>query len=133
LSTLPEPWGLLGRLYGLDPESAIAVPLEMELTLYRLVVNDPPNQDDFAEIPRGRAEKQGVEEIYRTGLSHFLTVEQATQGKWKDSQMIARVPLKPNKRIHVARTDRHRPGHVDVWLPADVLEDMLLGAIEIVE
>ncbi len=132
MATFPEPWGLLGRLHGLDPNAAIAVPLEVELTLYRLVRNSPATQDDFSAIPRGRAERRGVEELYRTGLSHFLTAEQAQEIRWRADQMIARVPLAPNPRIHIARVDRHIPGHHEVWIPYDVVEQVL-PAIEILE
>ena len=128
---LPEPWGFIGRAYGLHPESVIAVPLDEDLLVHRLVRNDPPDESDFAEIRPLRAEKQGIPELARTGLSHFLTVEQASEIRWRADQRIGRFVVERNERVYIARTERLSPGHLDIWMPRDVI-DVVLGTIGVV-
>ena len=121
---LPEPWSLLGQALGLREGAVIAVPSE-GLVLHRLVLHDPPTADDFGPMSRLRAEKRGISELGRTGLSHFSTPEQAAAMSWKDEHMVARVRIPDDPRIHVARTEEDRPGHHQVWVPIDLLGSLL--------
>jgi hypothetical protein len=51
---------------------------------------------------------------------------------WNDEQLIARIDLPADNRIYVSRTDKDRPGHIDVWCPDDLI-DALIESAEIVE
>jgi hypothetical protein len=132
LPPFPESWSLLGRFYGLEPGSIIAVRLDLGITVHRLIRGDAADESDFVPIRQSRAEKQGIPELERTGLSHFMTIEQAREGMWRSDQTVGRFSIGPHPRVFLARTDRHNPGHLDIWMPADVIEQVL-GAIEIVE
>lgn len=63
---LPTPGPL-----GLPRRAVIAVPAD-GLTVYRLVLSDPPSEADFAPQPLERAGRLGWPEILRLGVSHFL-------------------------------------------------------------
>jgi hypothetical protein len=121
---IPEPWGLVGQAFGLLDGAIIAVPSE-GITLFRLVLNDPPDRSDFEPLSRLYAEKRGVSELDRTGLSLFATVDQAEAIRWKDGQRIASITVEPSARIHLARTDEARPGHHQAWVPTDLLQRLL--------
>src|SRR4051812_34253472 len=106
--------------YELPSDSLIAIPAG-GWTVFRLVKHDPPNADDFRAMTKARAERMNTAEIYRLGLSHYMTSEQARNIRVNAESMVARVTLKPDSRIHVARTERDLPGHLDVWGPVDIL------------
>jgi hypothetical protein len=93
----------------------IAVPAD-GLTVYRLVLSDPPTEADFAPQPLERAERVGWPEIVRLGVSHFLERGQAEAQRRRRDSRVARVTLHPAHRIHLARTGR-TAGHVTVWAP----------------
>ena len=104
----------------LPPDSLIVIPAG-GWTVFRLVKRDPPDADDFRAMTKARAERTGTAEIYRVGLSHSMTAEQAGNVRINPDSMVASVVLKPDSRIHVARTEPELPGHLDVWGPVDVL------------
>jgi hypothetical protein len=106
--------------YELPDDSVIAIPAR-GWTVFRLVKNDPPDADDFRPMTKARAERTDTPEIYRQGLSHYMTPDQARNIRTNPDSMVARVLLKPDRRIHVARTEPELPGHLDVWGPVDVL------------
>jgi hypothetical protein len=108
------------------------VRLDFGIVLHRLIRGDTADETDFAPIRQSRAEKQGIAELERTGLSHYLTVEQAREGMWRPDQTVGRYVIGPHPRVFIARTERDNPGHVDVWLPPDVIE-VVLRTIEILE
>jgi hypothetical protein len=110
VTELPRPGPL-----GLPRSAVIAVPAD-GLTVYRLVLSDPPAEEDFAPHPLARAERLGWPEIIRLGVSHFLERHQAEAQRRRRDSRIARVTLRPGRRIHVARTGRTE-GHVTVWAP----------------
>ena len=127
---IPEPWALVFRALGVPADAVIAVP-NFGLDLYRLVSSDDPGPEDFEPVPAWVARKRGIPELLRQGLSHFLTAEQADAVRTKAGSHVARVVLHRDPRIFIARTDRDRPGHVEVWLPPDLIEHVL-STIEIV-
>jgi hypothetical protein len=88
----------------------------MGLTVYRLVLADPPTEADFAPQPLDRATRLGWDEIVRLGVSHFLEHDQAKAQRRRRDSRIARVTLGADRRIHLARTGR-TDGHVTVWAP----------------
>jgi hypothetical protein len=130
-TTVFPPWSFLGRVWALPVETAIAVP-SRGWSLFRLVKNDPPEASDFRPVSASYAERQGLPEILRLGLSHFQTPDQARTWMWSDEQLVARVRIPNNARIYVARTDHDRPGHIEVWCPADLMDDLVESA-EVVE
>jgi hypothetical protein len=125
-----EPWGGVWR--HLLPEGCLVAVPSGGITLHRLVVNERPEPEDFQPSRQRQAEKQGLSELDRTGLSHFLTAEAAKEIIWKPSQRVARLVYPAHSRIHIARTDRDLPGHFNVWIPVDLLEAVVETA-EIVE
>lgn len=116
MAALPEP-----DSYGLPTGSVIAVPAG-GLTVYRLVLSDPPTDEDFATQPAERAERMGWAELVRLGVSHYLERGQADARRRLPGSRVARVTLNPHRRIHVARTGRSE-GHVTVWAPPGVLKE----------
>ena len=128
VSTLPTPWAFAAKaVLGIPEEAVIAVPA-FGLDLYRLVGPGEPSAGDFRPISKGLALKREIPELLRLGLSHYLSAEQAETWRTKPDSQIARVVVDPNPRVHVARTDRDRNGHVEVWAPADVIETLLTAA-----
>lgn len=101
-------------------------------TLYRLVKHDPPETADFRPVSASYAERRELPELLRLGLSHFSTPEYARTWMWSDEQMVAKVEIPANPRIYAARTDPDRLGHIEIWCPADLLDDLIESA-EIVE
>jgi hypothetical protein len=101
--------------------SVVAIPAD-GLTVYRLVVNDPPTAADFRPQSLERAALAGASEILRLGLSHFLRYEDAVQARARPSSLIAEVRLEPHRGIHIARTGRRR-GHVTVWARPSAVVD----------
>ena len=96
--------------FGLPHSGAIAVPSPGG-TLYRLVKNDPPKRSDFKAINEAYADRMDFPELSRVALSHYLTADQAETWAWDPKQHIAAVTLPASPRIHLARTDKDRPGH----------------------
>lgn len=113
----PLPWS---RRHGLPVGSAIAIPAA-GFVVFRLVKHDPPTADDFRAMTHARAERTSTPELFRVGLSHYMTAEQAANVRTNPESMIARVVLTPDRRIHVARTEPDLPGHLEVWAPVDAL------------
>lgn len=126
--TLYAPWMRFARIWGIPRDTVLAVPMATSSTLYRLVKHDPPEASDFRPMNARYAERRQLPELLRLGLSHFTTAENARTWIWSDEQMVASVDLPANPRIHVARTDEHRLGHVEVWCPADLLDDLIESA-----
>jgi hypothetical protein len=110
MNELPSPSAL-----GLPRETVIAIPAG-GLSVYRLVLSDPPTEADFAPQPLARANRMGWAEIVRLGVSHFLERGQAAAQRRRRDSRIARVILPSDSRIHLARTGRGA-GHVTVWAP----------------
>jgi hypothetical protein len=106
--------------YELPADSVIAIPAR-GWAVFRLVKHNPPNADDFRAMTRSRAERTNTGEIYRLGLSHYMRAENAYAVRTNPDSMVAKVMLRPNRRIHVARTEPELPGHLDVWGPVEVL------------
>jgi hypothetical protein len=109
----------LAHALGLPRGAVVAVPAT-GLTVYRLVLSDPPLQADFAPQPLDRATRLGWAELLRLGVSHFLEHDQARAQRQRRDSMIARVKLESARGIHVARTGR-TDGHVTVWARPDEL------------
>ena len=114
LRALPHP-GEYGLPVGASLIAVLADEMDDEPELYRLVMNDPPQESDFAPTVSARqADARGIPEIIRCGLSHYLEVEQADAVRRKPGSMIARVTLRRGRWIAAARTGAS-PGHVTVW------------------
>jgi hypothetical protein len=97
--------------------------LEDELCLYRLVMNDPPDETDFEpSVSPQQADARGLPELLRCGLSHYVELEQADAVRTKRGSMIARVCLRSGRSIAAARTGAS-PGHVTVWARREALVD----------
>ncbi len=126
------PWGKRGRVLNLPHEAVIAYPCT-GASCYRLVVHDPPSVEDFQPTRPALAEKRGYAEITRLALSHFSKPEEARAAMWAPhKQMVARVTLPNSPRIHVARTEKELPGHYDIWIPLDLLEE-IVETVEILD
>ena len=86
------------------------------LTLYRLLDGATPRLQDFEpRLSRSQAERQGVPEVFRTSVSHWLEEGQAGEVARHRTFYVARVELEPHKLVRVALTEEQDPGHVDVW------------------
>jgi hypothetical protein len=104
-----------GAALGLPRGTVIAVPAD-GLSVYRLVLSDPPTESDFAPQPLERATRLAWPELIRLGVSHFLERDQARAQRRRRDSLIARIALDSGRGIHVARTGR-TDGHVTVWAP----------------
>lgn len=102
---------------------AIRVPAD-EMVLYRLVLSDPPEPQDFEPKSEAVADAAGTYELSRLGISHFLTRDDVEAVRTRPESLVARVTLRPGRRIHIARTGSLQ-GHVDVWAP---LQELLENA-----
>lgn len=97
--------------------------IDTEPELYRLVVNDPPEESDFVPtVSAHQAESRAIPEIVRCGLSHYMEIEQADAVRRKPGSMIACVTLRRGRVIAAART-WGTPGHVTVWARPTALVD----------
>jgi len=122
MPSLPEPVE-----HGLPETATIAVPVPDDgLTLYRLVDGEAPTLRDFEERrTRPQAERDGIPELFRFSVSHWLRYEQAAAHSIRRRFDVAQLELEPHALIRVALTEVHGEGHVDVWAPPEAL----LGAV----
>jgi hypothetical protein len=117
-------------LHNVPRRSLLALPVTKKgIALYRLVMFNPPREEDFEAMDKALAETTRTPELLRTGVSHYQTIEDARAVRTEEASMIARVTFPPgSERVHYARTGR-LSGHVDVWAP---IQDFLPNA-EVVE
>jgi hypothetical protein len=118
MASLPKP-----AEHGLPETATIAVPVPGEgLTLYRLVDGEVPTRRDFEERrTRPQAERDGIPELFRLSVSHWIRYEQAAAHSIRRRFHVAQLELVPRALIRVALTEEHGEGHVDVWAPPDAL------------
>lgn len=118
MASLPKP-----REHGLPESATIAVPVPDEgLVLYRLVEGETPTSRDFEERrTRPQAERDGIPELFRLSVSHWLRYEQAAAHSIRRRFHVAALELAPHTLIRVALTEEHGEGHVDVWAPPETL------------
>lgn len=108
------------RDLGLPAGALIAVPAD-GLVVFRLVRSDPPTDDDFRPRPHRRAHHSWPE-ILQLGVSHFLSEDGAEGVRRHWGSSVAKVTLRPNRGIHLARTGR--ADHVTVWARIEELVEM---------
>src|SRR2546425_1034308 len=118
MASLPKP-----DAHGLPATTTIAVPVPHGgLKLYRLVDGEAPTPRDFDERrTRPQAERDGVPELFRHSVSHWLRYEQAAAHSIRRRFHVAELDLAPHDLVRVALTEEHGEGHVDVWASPDVL------------
>ncbi len=118
MPSLPEPVE-----HGLAETATIAVPVPDDgLRLYRLVDGEAPALRDFEERrTRPQAERDGIPELFRLSVSHWLRYEQAAAHSIRRRFHVAELELEPHALIRVALTEGHGEGHVDVWAPPEAL------------
>ena len=127
MASLPTPGG-----HGLPETTTLAVPVPVDgLKLYRLVDGDEPSLRDFEERrTRPQAERDGIPELFRLSVSHWLRYEQASAHSIRRRFHIAELELTPHVLIRVALTEEHGEGHVDVWAPPGVLLAAVASTVE---
>jgi hypothetical protein len=118
--------------YGLSGEATIAVPVPVEgLTLYRLVDGETPAAGDFEERrTRPQAERDGIPELFRLSVSHWLRYKQAAAHSIRRRFYVAELRLGPNPLVRVAQTEDHGEGHVDVWAAPQLLLEAVASVVE---
>jgi hypothetical protein len=117
---LPDPHD-----HGLPAQATIAVPVPSDgLELYRLLEAETPRREDFEPgWTRSQALLQGIPELSRVAISHWLEHAQAARRSERLIAFIARIVLAPHPLVRVALTEREGRGHVDVWAhPQTLLE-----------
>lgn len=109
--------------HGLPETATIAVPVPADgLTVYRLVDGEAPTLRDFDERrTRPHAERDGIPELFRLSVSHWLRYEQAAAHSIRPRFHVAELELPPDALVRVALTEEHGEGHVDVWAPPGAL------------
>jgi hypothetical protein len=118
MASLPRP-----AEHGLPEAATVAVPVPDDgLRLYRLVDGEAPTLRDFEERrTRPQAQREGIPELFRLSVSHWLRYEQAAAHSIHRRFHVAELELAPDALIRVALTDEHGEGHVDVWAPPEPL------------
>ncbi|MGH3115397.1 MAG: hypothetical protein ACRDOP_18205 [Gaiellaceae bacterium] len=118
--------------HGLPGGATIAVPVPTEgLTLYRLVDGESPTARDFEERrTRPQAERDGIPELFRLSVSHWLRYEQAAAHSIRRRFHVAELRLDAQRLVRVALTEEHGQGHVDVWASPQALLDAVASVVE---
>lgn len=118
--TLPSP-----EHHDLPADAAIVVRVPEEgLTVYRLLEHETPRDDDFEPyLTRNQARLRNLPEVFRTSVSHWLTLDQAVAHSQRRPAFVAEVRLPSGNLIRLALTEQYDEGHVDVWgHPRDLFE-----------
>ncbi len=123
---LPTPGG-----HDLPDDATIAVPVPPAgLTLYRLVEGEVPRLRDFEPaLTRAQAERQGVPELFRASISHWLEHSQAGEQSRSRAFFVAQLRLAPGALVRAALTEQFGPGHVDVWAHPQRLLDAVAEVV----
>ncbi len=127
MAVLPKP-----DEHGLPEAATIVVPVPDDgLRLYRLVDGEEPTLRDFEERrTRPQAERDGIPELFRFSLSHWLRYEQAAAHSIRRRFHIVEVELSPHGLVRVALTEEHGEGHVDVWAAPEVLLTAVASTVQ---
>jgi hypothetical protein len=117
--------------HGLSDDATIAVPIPVEgLTLYRLVEGEAPRIKDFEPaLTRAQAERQGVPELFRGSISHWLEHRQAGEQSRSRTFFVAQLQLARGGLVRAALTEQFGPGHVDVWAHPQRLLDAVAEVV----
>jgi hypothetical protein len=115
--------------YGVVADATIVVPVPLEgLVLFRLLEGETPTLKDFEERrTRGQAERDGIPELFRLSVSHWLSQDRAATWSRRRRFFVARLELRPGTLTRVALTESHGEGHVDVWAHPQELLDAVAG------
>jgi hypothetical protein len=118
--------------HGLSPEATIAVGVPAGgLTLYRLVDAATPTARDFEERrTRAQAERDGIPELFRLSVSHWLRHDLAASHSIRRRFHVAELRLEPGTLVRMALTEEHGEGHVDVWASPPELLDAVVSIVE---
>jgi hypothetical protein len=110
--TLPSP-----EDHGLPADAAIVARVPEEgLTVYRLLEHETPRGDDFEPyLTRNQARLKQLPEVFRTSVSHWLTLDQAVAHSQRRPAFVAELRLPSDSLIRVALTQQYDDGHIDVW------------------
>ena len=102
MASLPKP-----DAHGLPETTTIAVPVPDDgLRLYRLVDGEAPSLRDFEERrTRPQAERDGIPELFRLSVSHWLRYEQAAAHSIRRRFHVAELELAPRELVRVALTE----------------------------
>jgi hypothetical protein len=123
---LPSP-----SAHDLPAHATIAVPIPADgLTLFRLIEAERPVVRDFEERrTRPQAERDGIPELFRLCVSHWLTYERAAAQSRRRPFHVARLELEPGGLTRVALTEQFGRGHVDVWAHPQHLLDAVADVV----
>ena len=118
--------------YGLPEGTTVVVVVPSDgLTLYRLVDSDVPTVRDFEERrTRAQAERDGIPELFRLSVSHWLRHDQAAAHSIRRRFHVAELRLEPGTLVRLALTEDHGEGHVDVWANPQQLLDRVTNVVQ---
>jgi hypothetical protein len=124
--TLPGP-----HEHGFTDEATIAVPIPSEgLVLYRLLEGETPRREDFEPgWTRSQALLQGIPELSRVAISHWLEQAQAARRSERPVCYLGRIELARHPLVRVALTEREGRGHVDVWAHPQTLFEAVADVV----
>lgn len=96
--------------HGLTGEATIVGPVPADgLTLYRLVDGESPSVRDFEERrTRPQAERDGIPELFRLSVSHWLQHAQAAAHSIRRRYYVAELRLETGTLARVALTEGAR-------------------------
>ena len=117
--------------HNLPDGTTIVVPVPVDgLVLFRLLEREMPTLRDFEERrTRGQAERDGIPELFRLSVSHWLSHDRAATWSRRRRFFIARLELGPGSLTRVALTEDHGEGHVDVWAHPRELFDAVVDVV----
>jgi len=95
------------------------------------VDGESPTIRDFEERrTRPQAERDGIPELFRLSVSHWLRYEQAAAHSIRRRFLVAEVRLEPGGLVRVALSEEHGEGHVDVWAAPQTLLQAVASVVE---
>jgi hypothetical protein len=109
------------RQLGLPDESFLAVPVDGEVTVFRLVRRQVPDERDFKIVDAETAQiwEDPMPDIERCGYSVFDSFENADNVRWQKGSRIAPIILREGRMIYLAKAEyfpKGAPaGHRIVW------------------
>jgi len=80
-------------------------------------------------MSRAQAKIQGLPELFRGSLSHWLEHDQAIAASERRTCFVAQLDLAAGTSIRLALTEEWGRGHVDVWAHPDELLSRIVNVV----
>lgn len=92
---------------------------------------ETPSAGDFEERrTRPQAERDGIPDLFRLSVSHWVRYEPAAAHSIRRRFYVAELSLEPHPLVRVALTEDHGEGHVDVWAAPQTLLAAVASVVE---